>query len=168
LYHNIPQESKPRNVVLSTTLEKFNIGSNCSSFRLIQFFFTHWQFYYLDRKYCLHSPIIIWTEMYSVYSNRNLIFLTCILKSDTTCVKWITRGADESLARPGRKQALKYVRDAHDFNNIETRAVKNFFFFFKAKRRRKFTPFWQKETLACFLPGRAKDLSATLYHDDGP
>jgi len=33
------------------------------------------------------------------------------------------RGADKSLARPGRKQAQKHVRDARDFNNIETRAV---------------------------------------------
>jgi len=35
----------------------------------------------------------------------------------------IYRGADKSLARPGRKQARKHVRDARDFNNIETRAV---------------------------------------------
>jgi len=33
------------------------------------------------------------------------------------------RGADKFLARPGRKQAQKYVRGAGDFNNIETRAV---------------------------------------------
>jgi len=37
------------------------------------------------------------------------------------------RGDDKSLARPGRKQARKHVRDAHDFNNIETRAVIKFF-----------------------------------------
>jgi len=37
------------------------------------------------------------------------------------------RGADKSLARPGRKQARNYIRDARDFNNIETRAVINFF-----------------------------------------
>jgi hypothetical protein len=30
--------------------------------------------------------------------------------------------ADKSLARPGRKQARKHVRDERDFNNIETRA----------------------------------------------
>ena len=36
-------------------------------------------------------------------------------------------GADKSLARPGRKQAQKHVRDARDFNNIETRAVIKFF-----------------------------------------
>jgi len=33
------------------------------------------------------------------------------------------RDADKSLARPGRKQSRKHVRDARDFNNIETRAV---------------------------------------------
>ena len=49
--------------------------------------------------------------------------------------------SDKSLARPGRKQSRKYVRDARDFNNIETRAVKFFFFFCKARRRREFTPF---------------------------
>ena len=53
------------------------------------------------------------------------------------------RGTDKSLARPGRKQARKHVRNAHDFNNIETRAFINFFFC-KVRRRRKFTPFWQK------------------------
>ena len=37
------------------------------------------------------------------------------------------RGADKSLARPGRKQARKHVRDARDYNNIETRAVIKFF-----------------------------------------
>jgi len=38
------------------------------------------------------------------------------------------RSADKSLARPGRKQARKHVRDACDFNNTETRAVIDFFF----------------------------------------
>jgi len=38
------------------------------------------------------------------------------------------QGADKSLTRPGRKQARKHVRDARDFNNIETLAVINFFF----------------------------------------
>ena len=43
------------------------------------------------------------------------------------------RGADTSLVRPGRKQARKNVRDARDFNNIETRAVTKFFFFLEGK-----------------------------------
>ena len=38
------------------------------------------------------------------------------------------RGADKSLAPPGRQQARKHVRDARDFNNIETRAVIKFLF----------------------------------------
>ena len=37
------------------------------------------------------------------------------------------RDADKSLARPGRKQAQKHVRNARNFNNIETRAVIKFF-----------------------------------------
>ena len=45
---------------------------------------------------------------------------------DTIVIKCC--GADKSLARPGRKQARKHVRDARDFNNIETRTVINFFF----------------------------------------
>ena len=50
------------------------------------------------------------------------------------------RGADKSLARPGRKQAQNHVRDACDYNKIETRAVIKSFPC-KARRRRKFTPF---------------------------
>ena len=38
------------------------------------------------------------------------------------------RGADKSLARPGRKQARKHVRDARDFNQIEIRAIIKFLF----------------------------------------
>ena len=66
--------------------------------------------------------------------------------------------ADNSLARPGRKQARKRVRDARDFGNIETRAVIKFFFF-QGKAPKEIHAILT-ETLACFLPGRAKDLSA--------
>ena len=68
------------------------------------------------------------------------------------------RGADKSLARPGRKQARKHVRDARDFNNIETPAV------IKAPKEIHAI---LTETLACFLPGRAKDLSAPLVIING-
>jgi len=37
------------------------------------------------------------------------------------------RGADKSLARPGRKHTRKHIRNARDFN-IKTRAVKKVFF----------------------------------------
>jgi len=66
---------------------------------------------------------------------------------------------DKSLARPGRKQARKHVRVARDFNNIQTRAVK-FFFPLQGKALKEIHAIL-KETLACFPPGRAKDLIST-------
>ena len=65
----------------------------------------------------------------------------------------VADNTDKSLARPGRKQARKHFRDARDFNNIETRAVIKFTFSCKAKRRKNFTPFWQKHQLVSFLVG---------------
>jgi len=69
------------------------------------------------------------------------------------------RGADKSLAQPRSKQARKHVRDARDFN-IEARAVIKFFFPCKAPKEIHTS---LTGTLVCFLPGRAKDLSAPLY-----
>ena len=71
----------------------------------------------------------------------------------------IHRGAVKSLARLGRKQARKHVRDARDFNTIETRAVIKFFFPLQGKAPKEIHVILT-ETLASFLPGRAKDLSA--------
>jgi len=71
------------------------------------------------------------------------------------------RGADKSLARPGKKQSRKHVRDARDFNNIETRAV--FKFLFLQGKAPKETHAILTETLPCFLPGQTKDLTAPLY-----
>ena len=70
------------------------------------------------------------------------------------------RGADKSLARPGRKQARKHVRDARDFNNIETRTVM-IFFFLQGKAPKEIHAILT-ETLACLLPGRTKYLSSPL------
>ena len=70
-----------------------------------------------------------------------------------------TRRADKSLAWLGRKQARKYVRDARDFNNIATRALIKFFSPPQGKASKEIHAIL-RETLACFLPGRAKDLSA--------
>jgi len=78
------------------------------------------------------------------------------------CTKVTHRGADKSLARSERKQAQKHVRDARDFNNIETRAVIKVFFFLQGKAPKEIHVILT-ETLACFLPGRANDLSASLY-----
>jgi len=71
------------------------------------------------------------------------------------------RVTDKSLARPGRKQARKHVRDTRDFNNIETRAVIGVFFL-QGKAPKEIQAILT-ETLACFLPVRAKNLSAPLY-----
>ena len=73
----------------------------------------------------------------------------------------IYQGADKSLAWPGRKQARKHVRDLRDFNNIKTRDVIKLFFL--QGRAPKEIHTILTETLACFLPGRANDLSAPLY-----
>jgi len=67
--------------------------------------------------------------------------------------------ADKSLARPGRKQAQKHVMDTRCFN--ETRAVIRFFFL-QGKAPKEIHAILT-ETLARFLPGQAKDLSAPLY-----
>ena len=61
-------------------------------------------------------------------------------------------GADKSLARPGRKQARKHVRDARDFNNIGTRAITNFFIL-QGKTPKEIHAILA-ETLACFLSDR--------------
>ena len=72
-------------------------------------------------------------------------YLCCI--SATTMVTQtcnsvtLYRGTDKSLARPGRKQARKHVRDTRDFNNIETLAVIKFLLSCKARHRMKFTQF---------------------------
>jgi len=92
----------------------------------------------------------------------------------TNCMCWINkiimlkaltcklyRGADRSSAWSGRKQARKHVRDACDFNNIETWAVIKFFFLQGKVPKEIHTIL--TETLACFLPGQAKGLSALLY-----
>ena len=71
------------------------------------------------------------------------------------------RGADKSLARPGRKQAQKHNRDTRDFNNIETRAVIKFIFFLQGKAPKEIHAIL-REASACFLPSRSKDLLAPL------
>jgi hypothetical protein len=73
-------------------------------------------------------------------------------------------GADKSLTRPGREQARKHVRDARDFNNIETRAVIEFSSL-QGKALKEIHAILT-ETLACFLSGRAKDLSATPTYSE--
>jgi len=67
------------------------------------------------------------------------MFMPVSLPTNTTISLFYYRGADKSLALlispyPDQevKQARKHVRDARDFNNIETRVVM-FFFFLQGK-----------------------------------
>jgi len=95
-----------------------------------------------------------------------MLKVTCIhLQTDenveSSTAYW---GADKSLTRPGRKQSSDaHQGHARDFNDVKTRAVVKFFFFLRGKAP-KDTHTILTETLACFLPGRAKDLSAALYN----
>jgi len=70
-----------------------------------------------------------------------------------------TRGADKSLVRQEKKQCRKHVRDARDFNNIANCHQYYPFFFLQGKAPNEIHAILT-ETLAFFLPGRAKDLSA--------
>ena len=81
------------------------------------------------------------------------------LRSLLTHARYTANTADKSLARPRRKQD---VRDARDFNNIETRDVIKFLFFLQGKASKEIHVMLT-ETLTRFIPGRAKDLSAPLY-----
>jgi len=81
---------------------------------------------------------------YSERHKNNTQILWAKLKVLNFKVCGMYRGADKSLARPGRKKDRTNVRDVRDFNNIETQAVIKFFSSYKAGRRRQFTPFWQK------------------------
>ena len=71
------------------------------------------------------------------------------------------QGADKSLARPWRKQGRKHVRDARDFDKIETWTVYQGFFSQQDKAPKEIHAILT-ETLACCLPGWAKELSALL------
>jgi len=106
-------------------------------------------------------PLSIISSFHCKHSNgicRTEISQMGKITSVYTCTLY--RGADKSLARPGRKRARKDVRDARDFNNIETRAVIKFFPL-QGKAPKEIHAILT-ETLTCFLPGRAKDLSAPL------
>jgi hypothetical protein len=120
-------------------------------------------------------PLVILVDIYNIFtlkfkysgaccaSSFRLFEISQCLHCQGQAVKEYP-GADKSLARPGRKQARKDVRDARDFNNIETRAVMFFFIPLQDKASKEIHAFLT-ETLVCFLPGRAKDLSAPLYLD---
>ena len=105
-----------------------------------------------------------WTPFYTVTELAVHIPSSdlCKIQLALDLQEYYYRGADKSLAQPGRKQAQKHVRDTRDFNKIEAWAViKSLFLQGKALTEIHAI---LTETLACFLPGRAKDLSTPLYN----
>jgi len=67
------------------------------------------------------------------------------------CTKY--RGVDKSLARPGRKK-VGTMSGTRAISTTSKRELSlSFIFSCKARRRRKFTPFWQKNYLVSFLVG---------------
>ena len=72
------------------------------------------------------------------------------------------QGADNSLARSGRKQARKHVQGSAILTTSRRELSSSYFFPLQGKAPKEIRAILT-ETLACFLPGRAKDLSVTLY-----
>ena len=68
--------------------------------------------------------------------------------------------ADKSLARPGTKQARYHVTDARLQQHRDASCHQDFFFL-QSKALKEIHAILT-DTLACFLPGQAKDLSAPL------
>jgi len=71
----------------------------------------------------------------------------------------IYRCADKSLARPGRKQTREHVR----ISTTSRRELLSSFFFVQGKAPKEIHAI-PTETLPCFLPRRAKDLSAPIVN----
>ena len=73
------------------------------------------------------------------------------------------RGADKYLARPGREQARKDIRRRARFQQHRDASSHQVSFYLQGKAPKEINAI-QTETLACFLAGLAKDLSASLYN----
>ena len=116
------------------------------------------------------APRTAWEILFQTALNNLWLFLPIVLVVFTyfisissrmsVCPIIMYRSFDKSLARPWRKEARKYVRDARDFNSMEKRDVIKFFFL-QGKAPKEIHSILTE--LACFLPARAKDLSAPLY-----
>ena len=72
------------------------------------------------------------------------------------------RGADKSLARPGRKKSSEACQGRARFQQHRDASCHQVSFFSPQGKAPKEIHAILTETAACFLPGRVKDLSATL------
>jgi len=75
-----------------------------------------------------------------------------------------TGGADKSLARPGRETSSEAYQGRDRFQQLGDARCHQFFHALEGKAPKEIHAILT-QTLACFLPGRAKDLSAPLYND---
>ena len=125
----------------------------CGLFRSTIFFYTDLKTTRFSKNTLLSVKYVFW------YSLQLLCETILILRRFR--FQRHTLGADKSLARVGRKQVRKRVRDARDFNNIET--LTSSVFSFQGKAPKEIHAILT-ETLACFLPGRTKGLTAPLYY----
>ena len=86
------------------------------------------------------------------------IFVMLVMLTVRQRVPSSPRQQTANITSMTRKQARKHVRNACDFNNIETRAVIKFLFL-QGKAPKEIHAILT-ETLACFLPVRGKESSA--------
>ena len=90
--------------------------------------------------------------------------LSNIMPSLLSLCSILYRGADKSLARPGRRQARKHVKGRARFQQHRDASCHQAFFSPLQSKAPKEIHAILTKTLACFLPGRTKDLSAPLYY----
>ena len=79
---------------------------------------------------CIYKDFLYIARHVKIVQNLNALckdLFTCVISRLSLSLS-LSRGADKFLALLGRKQARKQVREARDFNNIETRAVIKFLF----------------------------------------
>ena len=112
---------------------------------------------HLSSRSCVPHDLPISSSLTPEIKNANSL----LTQYYNVVIEYINICTDKSLGRSARKQARKHVRDARDFNNIETRAVIKFFFFCKARRRRKIHAILT-ETLACFSVDKKNQLDVTF------
>ena len=107
-----------------------------------------------------HQNVTFYAHCLSCYIN----LIHYHLKSQRISVNNInhTRGADKSLARPGKETGSQACQERARLQQHRDANCHQVFFFWQGKAPKKIHVILT-ETLACFLPGQAKDLTAPLY-----
>ena len=116
---------------------------------------------YFFRRYL--TPVRTVADVYSTLPNVliELVVITA-LSHCVLVLMGILWGADKSLARPGRN-TLGRISGTRAISTTSRRELSSSLFPCKARRRKEIHAILTG-TLDCFLPSRAKDLSAPLYY----